>query len=115
MISNEDILSLNYYNYGNPFTGSFQGMRYRIIRQKEKKDEEGNTVWPEGLLVTLWPEPFSYEKTEDVLKISRLFPFSEEGKQQAVVWMNESWEAGEWKMGFTASGLRKHVKEGQEE
>ena len=37
MITSDDILSLNFYNYGNPFTGSYQGMRYRIIKQKEKK------------------------------------------------------------------------------
>lgn len=115
MISNEDILSLNYYNYGNPFTGSYQGMRYRIIKQKAVKDDDGNTVQPEGFQVVLWPEPFSFEKTDDTLKTVQLFPFSEEGKQQAVNWMNEFWKAGEWKIGFTASGLRKHVKEGQGE
>ena len=38
MITSDDILSLNFYNYGNPFTGSYQGMRYRIIKQKEAKD-----------------------------------------------------------------------------
>ena len=45
MITSDDILSLNFYNYGNPFTGSYQGMRYRIIKQKEAKDEG---QYPEG-------------------------------------------------------------------
>ena len=44
MITSDDILSLNFYNYGNPFTGSYQGMRYRIVKQKETKDEEGRTI-----------------------------------------------------------------------
>ena len=39
MITSDDILSLNFYNYGNPFTGSYQGMRYRIIKQKEAKEQ----------------------------------------------------------------------------
>lgn len=111
MISNEDILSLNFYNYGNPFTGSYKGMRYRIIKQKEAKNDEGEVMQPLGLLVVLWPEPFSFEKTEDALKQSRLFPFSEEGKEQAVAWMNEVYEAGDWKPGFTQSGLKALMKE----
>ena len=68
MITSDDILSLNFYNYGNPFTGSYQGMRYRIIKQKEAKDEEGNILKEEGLLAVIWPEPFAYEKTQDALK-----------------------------------------------
>ncbi len=48
MITSDDILSLNFYNYGNPFTGSYQGMRYRIIKQKEAKDEEGNILRRKG-------------------------------------------------------------------
>lgn len=106
MITNEDVLSLNFYNYGNPFTGSYRGMRYRIIKQKESKNDEGEVLKPLGLLVVLWPEPFSFEKTDDDLKQSRLFPFSQEGKEQAVDWMNEMYAAGDWKEGFTVSGLK---------
>ena len=98
MITSDDILSLNFYNYGNPFTGSYQGMRYRIIKQKEKKDEEGTILKEEGLLATIWPEPFAYEKTADDLKTTQLFPFSEEGRIQVVGWLNTSWEKGEWRV-----------------
>ena len=118
MIESDDILSLNFYNYGNPFTGSYQGMRYRIIKQKEAKDEEGQILKEEGLLVTIWPEPFAYEKTEETLKISQLFPFSEEGKVQVIEWLNTSWKLGVWTPGFTASGLEQlaqKMKEGHEE
>ena len=93
----DDILSLNFYNYGNPFTGSYQGMRYRIIKQKEAKDEEGNILKEEGLLAVIWPEPFAYEKTQDALKTTQLFPFSEEGKAQVIEWLNASWEEGIYK------------------
>ena len=97
MITSDDILSLNFYNYGNPFTGSYQGMRYRIIKQKEAKDEEGNILKEEGLLEVIWPEPFAYEKTQDALKTTQLFPFSEEGKAQVIEWLNASWEEGIYK------------------
>ena len=88
MIKNEDILSLNYYTYGQPFTGSDTGMRYRIIMQKEEKDEEGVIKKEKGLMVTAWPEPFSYENTADELKISRLFAFTESGREEAADWLN---------------------------
>lgn len=114
MILNEDILSLNFYNYGNPFTGSYQGMRYRIIKQKEVKNDEGEVIQPTGLQVYIWPEPFSFEKTDEALKQSRLFPFSEEGKVQAVEWMNDMHASGDWKPGFTQSGLKKLMKEKNE-
>ena len=68
MITSDDILSLNFYNYGNPFTGSYQGMRYRIIKQKEAKDEEGNILKEEGLLAA-----------------------------QVIEWLNASWEEGIYK------------------
>ena len=97
MITSDDILSLNFYNYGNPFTGSYQGMRYRIIKQKEAKDEEGNILKEEGLLAVIWPEPFAYAKTQDALKTTQLFPFSEEGKAQVIEWLNASWEEGIYK------------------
>ena len=87
MITSDDILSLNFYNYGNPFTGSYQGMR----------DEEGNILKEEGLLAVIWPEPFAYEKTQDALKTTQLFPFSEEGKAQVIEWLNASWEEGIYK------------------
>ena len=88
MITSDDILSLNFYNYGNPFTGSYQGMRYRIIKQKEAKDEEGNILKEEGLLAVIWPEPFAYEKTQDALKTTQLFPFSEGGYSQKLCRMS---------------------------
>ncbi len=96
MIAYEDILSLNYYNYGRAFTGSYQGMRYRIIKQKSVKDDAGNVTQAEGLLVHIWHEPFSFVKTEEEQKISQLFSFDEEGKKKAVDWLNLSWKEGEW-------------------
>lgn len=65
--------------------------------KKEAKDEEGNILKEEGLLAVIWPEPFAYEKTQDALKTTQLFPFSEEGKAQVIEWLNASWEEGIYK------------------
>ena len=54
MIEEKDILSLNYYRYNQPFSGSFQGMRYRIIRVPDQKDEDGNVTEPEMLEAVIW-------------------------------------------------------------
>jgi len=49
-IKDSDILSLGYYKHGQPFSGSYRGMRYRIEKQAEK-DEKGKDIGP----VTLPP------------------------------------------------------------
>lgn len=86
MIENSDILSLNYYKSGQPFSGSFRGMRYRIEKLKD-----------ESLLkVSVWPEPFSYEKTDEELKKAESFDFSEDGKAEAVAWLNRIYEQEDW-------------------
>ena len=69
MITSDDILSLNFYNYGNPFTGSYQGMRYRNQSNKKKqKDERGQ--YPEGgrAFGSNLARAFAYEKTQDALR-----------------------------------------------
>ncbi len=112
MIKKDDILSLNYYTYGQAFTGSCKGMRYRIIQQKETRDEDGNVVREKGLLASVWPEPFAFEKTPEEKIRARLFPFDEEGLEALTGWLNEMYEEGSWQPGFTMSQL-KHLTEGE--
>lgn len=107
MITGEDILSLNYYNHGNAFTGSYEGMRYRIKKQTVPKEQGDGAAGEDCLQVVVWPEPFSFEKTEDEKKTFQMFPFNEEGKRQAVDWLNHIWADGEWQPGFSASVLRR--------
>ncbi len=111
MINKEDILTLSYYSYGQAFTGSEQGMRYRVVIQKEEKDEAGNVVREKGLLASVWPEPFSYDQTPQAQIETKLFPFSESGREALVSWLNEMYEKGQWESGFTMSQL-KRLKEG---
>ena len=80
MIERQDILSLEYLKK-TEFTGSHQGMRYRLesvsLRDAKK------------LRVTVWPEPFNFFTTPAEEKESAEFSFDEDGVQDAVAWMND--------------------------
>lgn len=86
---------INYYLYGKAFKGSYQGMRFRLARNplenvffKPKEVQNAGT-----LMATVWPEPFSYENTDDEKKLTKEFSFSEDGKLAAVDWFNEQYES----------------------
>ena len=74
---------LPYINRG-VYTGSYEGMRYRM----RKKEEEDKKV----LEAVIYPEPFCFEKTAEEQKEAHEFPFTDEGFQQAIAWMNEQYE-----------------------
>ncbi|HBD01165.1 MAG TPA: GNAT family acetyltransferase, partial [Lachnoclostridium sp.] len=40
----------------------------------------------------VYPEPYCYEATPEEQKIRTSFPFTEEGRGQAVDWINEQYE-----------------------
>lgn len=81
MIQREDILSMEYLKKSE-FSGSHQGMRYRL---EGATDEEGG----KKLKVTVWPEPFNFFKTPEEEKNSAFFSFDEDGVVDAVAWMND--------------------------
>lgn len=64
------------------FTGSHQGMRYRL---EGVTDEEGE----KRLRCTIWPEPFHFLATPSDQKEDAEFPFAEDGVAAAVAWMND--------------------------
>lgn len=90
MITNEDILNMNFYKK-EKFTGSYHGMRYLI----QKDSEEERDVFR----AFIWPGPYNFASTDDSLKTFATFPFTPEGKQQVVDWMNEQWTSrkGDWR------------------
>lgn len=96
MIERQDILSMEYLKK-TEFTGSHQGMRYRL--------EGVSSEVGKKLKVTVWPEPFNFFKTPAEEKESAEFSFDEDGVLDAVAWMNDrlfeekdKWEnaAGRW-------------------
>ena len=75
---------LPYVNKGI-YTGSYQGMRYRL-----RKKEEGEEKFLEAVI---YPEPFCFGVTAEEEKEARDFPFTKEGFDGAVAWLNEQYEA----------------------
>ena len=90
MINRQDILSMEYLKK-TEFTGSHQGMRYRL---EGVSAEDGKK-----LRVTVWPEPFNFFMTPAQEKESAEFSFDEDGVTDAVGWMNDRLfeEAERWK------------------
>ncbi len=79
MVIEDRNMPLNYVKKED-LTGSYQGMRY--IFQKEGDDQ---------MRVTIWPEPYSFVKTPEEEKKAKIFPLTEEGKQDAIRWMNQEY------------------------
>lgn len=74
---------LPYVNKGI-YTGSYRGMRYRL--RKAEKDEE------KYLEAVIYPEPYSFEATAEGEKTAEAFPFTDEGFEAAVAWLNAQYE-----------------------
>jgi hypothetical protein len=94
MLTYEEVLNLNYYKK-TTYTGWMEGMRFLIKREQpavtdpetgeEKPGEPIFHVW-------IWSGPYIYELTPVERKYTAQFPFTEEGKRQAVDWINEQFE-----------------------
>ncbi len=84
MINRNRLLSLGYYKKAPSFTGSDQEKCYKIERIHPEDSEE------DLFQASLWRGPFSSENTPDEQKILHTAPFTEEGLQDLVDWMNET-------------------------
>ena len=98
MITAEDILNLNFYKKER-FTGSYLGMRYLIQKEKDGDGEDA----ADCLCAYAWPGPYIFSNTPDEKKVSARFPFSDEGRHQAVDWLNDLYESrkDEWPRSIT--------------
>lgn len=95
MIQRSDILSIPFLKK-SPFTGSFQGIRYRL-EKLEKEGAEGEKKI--CLQAAVWEEPYSFAATPEEQKEYREFAFSEEGICEIVDWLNERWQEKEGRRG----------------
>lgn len=84
MLTYDDVLNLNYHKKTS-FSGWMGGMRFLIKREVLENEDTIFHVW-------IWPGPYIFTETEDSLKQDITFPFSEEGKKQAVDWINQQYE-----------------------
>lgn len=85
MLEIKDFMPINYLKK-EKFTGSYQGMRYRM----EKREQEGEETC---LAVTVWPEPYGYDATPEEQREEKLFSFDADGIAQGVEWINQRYEA----------------------
>jgi hypothetical protein len=89
MVRAEEILSMEYLKK-TEFTGSTEGMRYRLEKLEKKiVADDGEEHVEKALLCTIWPEPFNFHTTPDDRKESREFSFDRDGVEDAVAWMND--------------------------
>ena len=79
----------SFYNKKAVLKASFQGMRYQLEQYRDPENEEAEPV----LRTTIWPEPFCFSKTAPEKKIHKEFPLTPEGKEEAVVWLNETYQS----------------------
>ena len=95
-ITSKDLMHIGFLKK-EKFTGSSEGMRYRIEKKitmvpnpEAEKTEENPEPEKEAvtLLATTWPEPFAYDHTPENVKCSTEYPFTEDGLEQARCWLN---------------------------
>lgn len=86
MIQRKDFLALNFYKKTS-FYGSYKNMNYRIAKVKIENEETSEDVFE----VTYWPGPLNLASTDDSLKQTAQFPFSEEGICAVADFLNEQY------------------------
>lgn len=87
MIGEGDILPYGRFKYSQPYAGSYQGLRYKIVHPKPAEGEE-NLIH-----VEIWPEPNCREKTDESLIEKQSFPYSEDGYRDMIVYLNEMYDS----------------------
>ena len=93
MITTEDVLNMNFYKK-EKFTGSYKGMRYLLKKDTEEIPSDNPDTPSETKTIFrcfVWPGPYNFATTPDDQKRTASFPFTLEGKQAAVDWMNDQW------------------------
>ncbi len=81
----------SFYNKKAILKASFQGMRYQVEQTTEQDEPR--------LRATVWPEPFCFERTAEEKKTIQLFPYTEEGLDEAYEWLCHQYDTQQerWK------------------
>ncbi len=86
MLERSGFMPVNYLKK-ETYTGSYQGMRYKMAKTQVGEGEEEKTV----LRVTHWPEPYGFDATKDELKTWMDTSFDEAGIQKGIDWLNQAY------------------------
>jgi hypothetical protein len=84
MLTTDEVLNLNYYKKTS-FSGWINGMRFLIKREAPEDGDEIFHAW-------VWPGPLIFDLVADDTKTDFTAPFSNEGKQTVVDWINSQYE-----------------------
>ena len=92
-INRQDLLKLSFYKKTH-YSGSFKGMRYRIEKHEEGEGEEKTTAFR----AWVFPEPYSFDVTDDSKKSFKDFPFEERALDDIKAWLDDCYESrrSEW-------------------
>ena len=85
MLDRENFININFLKK-ETFTGSLNGLRYRLKKEVTEGEEPVTS-----LMVTIWPQPYNFDSTDDHLKVSKQFEFTKEGIKEAADWLNQSY------------------------
>ncbi|MDE5966448.1 MAG: GNAT family acetyltransferase [Lachnospiraceae bacterium] len=85
-LSKDCIPNHNYFTFKQPFLGSHQKMRYRIVC--EPPGQEGGE---QQYLAVTYPDEFCFEKTAEEKKIFQRFPFTEQGRETVMEWLDSQY------------------------
>lgn len=87
---------LHYFKSKNDYSGAHFGMRYYFAAGKETITKEDGTEEEVSVLkAVIWPDPWAREYTDPALHIKKTFPFTEEGREQAQHWLEDTFHAQE--------------------
>ena len=76
----------SFYKKNAVLKAGFEGMRYQV------KGIDGEEEGQKKLCATVWPEPFSFEKTPEDYKKQKEFSFDESGLDEAYEWVCQCFE-----------------------
>lgn len=95
MLDSNRIMSLTFLSYNGEMSGDHFGMRYllkKTVKELEELDEKGKNKTIEHLQAYVWPDPFCFDKTPEADKILKEFEFSQEGRLDAIEWLQKMYD-----------------------
>ena len=80
--------TLHWFAMKNPFTGSFENFRYRVVPKVTMATSKEVDFENSSLFVEYWHGPFCYEKS--TMEGENSFPLNEDGREALKKWLTEN-------------------------